>query len=150
MRGDIPLASAQMAGYLEKYPDGTYAEEALFSLVRLEYRRRDYAEVRTRGAAYIERHPARNAKSDEVRILYAESLHRLGVGSKIVVDTLAPLVSNVDSVASPYREQALYLYFTSAAEIGRTSEAKSAAASYLERYPSGQYASAATALVEGK
>jgi outer membrane protein assembly factor BamD (BamD/ComL family) len=150
VRGDLPLASEQMAGYLEKYPNGTFAEEALFSLVRFEYRRRDFSEVQQRGANYIEQYPGRNAKSDEVRILYVESLHRLGAGSGTAVETLAPLVGDIDSVAGPYREQALFLYFTSAVEIGRASEAKRVAASYLERYPSGQYAGAAKALIEGK
>jgi ferric-dicitrate binding protein FerR (iron transport regulator)/outer membrane protein assembly factor BamD (BamD/ComL family) len=150
VRGDLALASAQMADYLERYPSGAFAEEALFSLVRLDYRRSVYAEVQERGASYLERYPARNAKSDEVRILYAESLHRLGVHPVIAVEILAPLVGDVDSVAGPYREQALYLYFTSAAAIGRAAEAKRAASSYLERYPGGQYAAAATALAEGK
>jgi len=150
VRGDLALASEQMAGYLEKYPNGAFAEEALFSLVRLDYRRSVYADVQKRGASYLERYPKRNAKSDEVRILYAESLHRRGVHPGIAVEALAPLVGDVDSVAGPYREQALYLYFTSAAAIGRAADAKHAAASYLERYPSGRYAAAAKALAEGK
>jgi ferric-dicitrate binding protein FerR (iron transport regulator) len=150
VRGDLPLAAKQMAEYLEKHPDGEFAEEALFSLVRLEYRQRDFGEVRTRGDEYLERNPVRGAKSDEVRILYAESVHRFGADPKVAVETLAPLVSDIDSVAVPYREQALYLYFTSAAEAGRAAEAKRAASAYLGRYPGGQYAAAAKALVEGK
>jgi outer membrane protein assembly factor BamD (BamD/ComL family) len=150
VRGDLALAAEQMAAYLERYPDGAFAEEALFSLVRLEYRGRDFDEVQRRGASYVARYPARNAKSDEVRILYAESLHRSGADPKIAIETLAPLVGDIDSVAGPYREQALYLYFTSAAAIGRTAEAKRAAATYLERYPGGPYAVAAAALTGGK
>jgi outer membrane protein assembly factor BamD (BamD/ComL family) len=150
VRGDLELASEQMAGYLEKYPDGAFAEEALFSLVRLDYRRSVYAEVQKRGASYIDRYPGRNAKSDEVRILYAESLHRSGVAPETAIETLAPLVGDIDSIAGPYREQALYLYFTSAAGIGRVAEAKHIAAQYLERYPSGQYVEAATVFLGGK
>jgi ferric-dicitrate binding protein FerR (iron transport regulator)/outer membrane protein assembly factor BamD (BamD/ComL family) len=150
VRGDLPLAVAQMAEYLERYPDGAFAEEALFSLVRIEYRRRAFAEVQRRGASYLERYRGRDAKADEVRILYAESLHRLGAELVIVVELLAPLVAEVDSIASPYREQALYLYFATAASIGRAADAKRIAATYLERYPEGRYAVPAKALLEEK
>ncbi len=148
-RGDLTLASTQMAGYVARYPDGTFAEEALFSLVRLGYRRHAVDEVLARGADYLGRYPSRSAKTDEVRILLADGLQRRGAACD-ALEALSPVDGDIDSVARPYREQALALCVAAASGCGRTSEARRCAAEYVARYPDGDHVGEAKAITEEK
>ncbi len=146
LAGDIPRCRALMGRYVGDHPDGTFTDEALFTLVRLDYRAGDFASAKERAGRYLARNRSLDAKTAEARLLRADSLERLGGGG--VLAALRPLAGSIDVLAPEYREQALYLLALSAGRAGDDDLALRCARECLARFPAGKYAERAAQIAK--
>ncbi|MCP4603131.1 MAG: outer membrane protein assembly factor BamD [Proteobacteria bacterium] len=138
--GNGQSALSGMMRYLEHYPNGMFAEDALFNVVRVSYASKNMEDVARWGGRFLKKYPASGRHSLEVRIFYAQSIIELGRETRYAFNTLKPVISQINRVPRQYRGQAVYLYFHAAYRSGHKDISSNWAEQYLKRFPQGRYA----------
>jgi len=145
---DVSGCATAMREYLARYSEGTFVDEALFTLVRLDYRVHDDRALLDDAPRFLARNPELNAKNAEARVLYAEALLDARGDARGAQGVLSPFESSLALLPPGYREQAAYLLAQAARATGQEERARKFAESYLAQFPGGKYAASAKRIAE--
>jgi hypothetical protein len=125
--------------YLARFPDGLFAEDALFQLIRDSYATANPGQVLRFSEQFLARHH-RGRRTSEVQLLYVQSLIEMGLPPGQSLAVLESLLSHLDSLALSQREQATYLAILAYCSAPKPLLCRQWIDRYLERYPHGLYA----------
>ncbi|HMA91347.1 MAG TPA: outer membrane protein assembly factor BamD, partial [Polyangiaceae bacterium] len=125
--------------YLRQYPNGTFSQDARFHLIRLVYAQGDIRQTVALGHEFLRISGDVGIRSNEVRLLVARGLMQQGNASDEAFTLLSPLMGGASTSREGYAEEIVYLYVLAAERTSRHGEARSWAAHYLHRYPTGRY-----------
>jgi hypothetical protein len=137
--GEASSRALRLQEYLARYPNGIFAEDALFQLIRDSYAAADAARVLDYSRQFLRRF-RRGSRASEVRLLYVHSLIEMGLPPGQSLDILESLLSRLDSLPRSQQEEATYLAVLAYCGAPRPPLCRSWAERYLERYPRGLYA----------
>ena len=137
--GDASSRSLRLQDYLARFPNGMFAEDALFQLIRDSYAAENSAQVLQFSEQFLHRFH-RGRRTSEVQLLYVQSLIEMGrpVGQSLGI--VESLLSHLDSLPRSQREQATYLAILAYCGSPRPQSCRQWIDRYLERYPYGLYA----------
>lgn len=135
---NVSLARDNFEAYLRNHPDGSYVQDARFQLVRLHYAAGAFSQTVIHGKRYLASSAENDVRSNEVRLLLAQSLLHQGNAVGEAYALLAPLVKGTVP-SGAHAEQALYLYILAASRSGRHEEARTWAERYVVIHPNGSY-----------
>lgn len=143
-------AKASLREYLSTYPGGAFTSDALFQLIRLEYRTGRFAEIPALARKYESLGASGDQRAAEVDIIHAQALLELQRNASKAYELLSGVLRIESSVPRAYREQAVYLYVLASFRTGREDVGRTWARKYLDEYPQGRYAKQAGLLLEKK
>jgi hypothetical protein len=132
-------SSLALREYLARYPNGTFAEDALFQLIRDSYAAGNSMQVLDDAQQFLRRFQ-RGSRANEVRLLYVHSSIEMGLPPGQSLDILASLLSRLDSLPRTQQEPATYLAVLAYCGAPRQALCRLWADRYLDRYPTGRYA----------
>ena len=137
--GEALSRAPRLQEYLARFPNGMFAEDALFQLIRDSYAAANSTQVLDYSQQFLRRFQ-RGSRASEVRLLYVHSLIEMGLPPGQSLDILASLLSRLDSLPRSQQEQATYLAVLAYCGAPRPPLCRYWAGRYLERYPHGLYA----------
>lgn len=125
--------------YLTRFPEGTFAEDALFQLIRLSYADGNPAQVLRLSEQFLRRyHQGRRTRA--VQLLHVQSSVELGLPAHASLPVLESLLPHLDSLPRSEREQAAYLAILAYCGSPRTQLCTRWSERYLGEFPHGRYA----------
>jgi hypothetical protein len=125
--------------YLARFPEGTFAEDALFQLIRLSYADGKAAQVLRLSDQFLRRyHHGRRTKA--VQLLHVQSSVELGLPPSRSLSVLESLLPHLASLPRSEREQAAYLAILAYCGSPRTPMCTRWRERYLGEFPHGRYA----------
>jgi hypothetical protein len=137
--GEASSRISRLREYLARFPNGTFAEDALFQLIRDSYAAANSPGVLDYASQFLRR-CERGSRANEVRLLYVHSLIEMGLPLGQSLDLLETLLSGLDSLPRSQQEQATYLAVLAYCGAPRPPLCRDWADRYLQRYPHGLYA----------
>ena len=137
--GDAWWRGRRLQDYLARFPDGTFAEDALFQLIRLSYTDGNAAEVVRLSDQFLRRYH-RGRRAIEVRLLYVQSSIELGLPPSRSLVVLESLLPHLGSLPRSQREQATYLAILAYCGSPETQSCGPWIDRYLGEFPQGIYA----------
>jgi hypothetical protein len=137
--GDAWSRARRLQDYLVHFPEGTFAEDALFRLVRLSYADGNSAQVVRFSDQFLRRHQG-GRRATEVRLLYVQSAVELGLPASQSLGALESLLEHLDSLPRSQHEQATYLAVLTYCGQHRSSLCTQWIERYLAAFPRGTYA----------
>jgi hypothetical protein len=137
--GDAASRVLRLQEYLACFPEGMFAEDALFQLIRDSYATANPGQVLRFSEQFLARHH-RGRRTSEVQLLYVQSLIEMGLPPGQSLAVLESLLSHLDALPPSQREQATYLAILAYCGAPKPLLCRQWIDRYLERYPHGLYA----------
>jgi hypothetical protein len=137
---DAWTRARRLQDYLERFPEGTFAEDALFQLIRLSYVEGNPAQVIRLGDQFLRRHQ-HGRRAHEVQLLYVQSSIESSLPPGQSLPVLESLLPHLGALPPREREQATYLAILTYCSSHRTQLCAQWSERYLEEFPNGAYAS---------
>jgi hypothetical protein len=137
--GDTSSRALRLQEYLARFPNGMFAEDALFQLIRDSYAAANSAQVLHFSEQFLHRFH-RGRRTSEVQLLYVQSSIEMGRPPGQSLDVVESLLSHLDSLPRNQREQATYLAILVYCGSPRPQSCRQWIDRYLERFPHGLYA----------
>lgn len=132
------VRARKLQDYLVRFPDGLFAEDALFHLVRLSYADGNSAEVVRLSEQFLRRR-RHGRRAVEVQLLYAQSAVELGLPPDRSRGPLESTLAHLDLLPRSQREQATYLAIVAYCGAQRTEACSLWVRRYLAEFPAGTY-----------
>jgi len=130
----------RLQAYLERFPDGTFAEDALLQLIRLSYAEGNAREVIRLADQFLRRHH-HGRRTHEVQLLYVQSSIESNLPPGDSLPVLESLLPHLGALPASEREQATYLAILTYCRSRRTEACEKWSERYLDEFPHGRYAS---------
>jgi hypothetical protein len=139
VEGDARWRGRRLQDYLARFPDGTFAEDALFQLIRLSYSDGYAAGVVRLSDQFLRRYH-RGRRTIEVQLLYVQSSIELGLPPSRSLVVLESLLPHLGSLSRSHREQAIYLAILAYCGSPAAQSCGPWIDRYLGEFPQGIYA----------
>jgi len=137
-QSDAWVRARKLQDYLVRFPDGLFAEDALFHLVRLSYADGNSAEVVRLSEQFLRRR-RQGRRAVEVQLLCAQSAIELGLPPDRSRGPLESTLTHLDLLPRSQREQATYLAIVAYCGAQRTEACSLWVRRYLAEFPGGTY-----------
>jgi hypothetical protein len=138
-KGDAAAHAVRLQEYLTRFPNGMFAEDALFQLIRDSYAAGNSAQVLHFSEQFLYRFH-RGRRTSEAQLLYVQSSLEMGLPPGQSLGVVESLLSHLDSLPRNQREQATYLAILAYCGSPRPQSCRQWSDRYLERFPHGLYA----------
>lgn len=139
-QGEPWVRARKLQDYLGRFPEGLFAEDALFHLVRLSYADGNSTEVVRLSEQFLRRQP-HGRRAVEVQLLYVQSAIELGLPLHRTQGALESVLGRLDELPRSQREQATYLAILAYCDRQKNGACGPWIRRYLAEFPGGAYAS---------
>jgi hypothetical protein len=133
------VRARRLQDYLGRFPEGTFAEDALFQLIRLSYAEGNPTQVIRLGDQFLRRHQ-HGRRAHQVQLLYVQSSIESSLPPGQSLPVLESLLPHLGALPPTEREQATYLAILAYCSSRKTQLCAQWSGRYLEEFPHGAYA----------